>query len=153
MNKTILFVDDERELLAALEQYFRLRQFRVLCAESAEAARVLITEHSIDLVVSDVAMPGMGGRDLLTWVRFNRPELPVILVTGVGSIDSAVNAIQHGAFHYVTKPFDPVELEEVCVRAIEYGRLHRGLNGLDMENDCSMVVGVASCHAADHARS
>lgn len=141
MNKTILFVDDERELLAALEQYFRLRQFRVLCAESAEAARVLITEHSIDLVVSDVAMPGMGGRELLTWVRFNRPELPVILITGVGSIDSAVNAIQHGAFHYVTKPFDPVELEEVCVRAIEYGRLHRGLNGLDMENDCSMVVG------------
>ncbi len=141
MNKTILFVDDERELLAALEHYFRLRQFRVLCAESAEAARVLITEHSVDLVVSDVAMPGMGGRELLTWVRFNRPELPVILITGVGSIDSAVNAIQHGAFHYVTKPFDPVELEEVCVRAIEYGRLHRGLNGLDMENDCSMVVG------------
>lgn len=141
MNGTILFVDDERELLAALELYFRLRQFRVLCAESAEAARVLIAEHAVDLVVSDVAMPGMGGRELLTWVRFSRPDLPVILVTGVGSIDSAVNAIQHGAFHYVTKPFDPVELEEVCVRAIEYGKVHRGLNGSGAEGGYGMVVG------------
>ena len=141
MNGRVLFVDDERELLVALESYFRLRQFRVLCAESAEAARVLLSEHAVDLVVSDVAMPGMGGRDLLTWVRFNQPELPVILITGVGSIDSAVNAIQHGAFHYVTKPFDPVELEEVCVRAIEHGKIHRGLNGSGAARGCSMVVG------------
>lgn len=141
MNGRILFVDDERELLVALEHYFRLRQFRVLCAESAEAARVLLSEQAVDLVVSDVAMPGMGGRELLTWIRFSQPELPVILMTGVGSIDSAVDAIQHGAFHYVTKPFAPVELEEVCLRAIEHGKIHRGLKGSGAGKGCGMVVG------------
>ena len=141
MNGTILFVDDERELLVALEHYFRLKQYRVLCAESAEAARVLLAEYVVDLVVTDVAMPGMGGRELLTWLRFRQPQLPVILITGVGSIDSAVDAIQHGAFHYVTKPFDPVELEAICVRGIEYGKIHRGLNEPGGAGEGYMVMG------------
>ncbi len=141
IKPTILLVDDERDMLSVLEKYFRCKQYRVLCAESAEIALVLLVEHDVDLVLSDVAMPGIGGMGLLNWIRFNKTSLPIVMMTGVGNIKMAVEAIQDGAFHYITKPFELNELEDICARGVEFGRLQRHLSGPRGKDDEGVVVG------------
>lgn len=128
MKNKILFIDDEPDFLRVLESYFNYDQFEAKTATSAKNA-LSIMEHTIfDAVVSDMSMPGgMSGLDLIHEIRKTNPLLPIIIMTGVGTIESAVEAIQQGAFHYITKPFAPKDLEITLQRAIENGRMHQQL--------------------------
>ena len=98
-----------------------------------------------DLIVSDLAMEPMGGLELLKQVRTIDSILPFIIMTGAGSIESAVDAIKLGAYHYITKPFKTQELALLARRAIEHGQLHRKLesfNALEAEEENeAMVIG------------
>ncbi|MBN2059553.1 MAG: sigma-54-dependent Fis family transcriptional regulator [Deltaproteobacteria bacterium] len=132
MKPKILIIDDEPEFLHVLKSYFSFEGYEVFTAGSAEEGLKLIGQTFFDAVVTDMAMPGgKSGLDLLREIRQTDGILPVIIMTGVGTIESAVEAIQIGAFHYVTKPFNTQELEIMVRRATESGRMHRRLAQAD----------------------
>ncbi|MDO9632327.1 MAG: sigma-54 dependent transcriptional regulator [Humidesulfovibrio sp.] len=109
-NATILCVDDDKNILQVLEARLAFAKYKTLTASSAEAAVEVLASHHVDLVVSDVKMPGMGGVGLLREVLAQWPLVPVILLTAYGSIPDAVSTIRSGAADYLTKPFDGHQL-------------------------------------------
>ncbi|WP_300673004.1 sigma-54 dependent transcriptional regulator [Desulfoluna sp.] len=143
MADKILLVDDELELLKILSRTLSRHGFQVQCAASAEEGIEFLSETAFDLVVSDMALPGMDGLGFLQKVREFETSLPFIIMTGVGTIENAVAAIQNGAFHYITKPFQTNALVNLAGRAIEYGHLNKRLDKqfLDENEDHSLVIG------------
>lgn len=106
MSNKILIVEDDNELREALCDTLELAGFDFLAAEDAERALVLLQEYQVDMVVSDVNMPGMDGHELLEKIRAGYPALPVMLITAFGQVNKAVEAIKAGAVDYLMKPFD-----------------------------------------------
>ena len=115
---TILIVEDDSDLREALVTTLELAKFRVREAESAEAALTALAQAPVDLVVSDVNMPGMSGHGLLAEVQRKYPGLPMMLITAYGQISHAVAAMQGGAVDYLVKPFEPQVLVEAIHRVI-----------------------------------
>ena len=107
---TILVVDDDKNILQVLEARLAFAKYKTLTARSAEEAVEVLAAQHVDLVVSDVKMPGMGGVGLLREVLAQWPQVPVILLTAYGSIPDAVSTIRSGAADYLTKPFDGHQL-------------------------------------------
>lgn len=103
----LLIVEDDLALQQALKDTLELVGYRLWVANNAQDAIVLLQQQSIDLVITDVNMPGMDGYQFLTWLRQHRPGAAVILMTAYGSVDKAVSAMQQGAADYLLKPFDP----------------------------------------------
>jgi DNA-binding NtrC family response regulator len=110
MRGTILVVDDEPLKRITLQIDLSERGFRVFEAADALAARRIFDSQPIDVVVSDVRMPGMNGLELLAYVKQARPDVDVILMTAFATIDTAVLAIKRGAYDYITKPFTTQDL-------------------------------------------
>jgi DNA-binding NtrC family response regulator len=106
----ILVVDDEVGMVTLLRNYLTREGYEVTTAPSAEVALQVLEEHDVDVVLTDLRMPGMGGMELVREIHASRPETQVILMTAFGSIDVAVEAVKAGAYHFVTKP---VKLPEV----------------------------------------
>jgi DNA-binding NtrC family response regulator len=100
----ILVVDDEVGMLTLLRNYLTREGHDVTTAPSAEVALPMVEEHDIAVVLTDLRMPGMGGMELVREIHALRPETQVILMTAFGSIDTAIEAIKAGAYHFVTKP-------------------------------------------------
>lgn len=103
-------MDDDLPILEVLEARLSSVDFRVLTATGAQKALEIIKGHQVDLMISDVRMPGMGGMDLFVEVLALRPNLPVIFLTAYGTIPDAVKAVKAGAVDFLTKPFDGREL-------------------------------------------
>jgi len=103
----ILVVEDDDGLREALIDTLTLADYQCIEAESAETALLLLKNHSVDLVVSDVQMGGMSGLSLLKNIKSQQSNLPVLLMTAYGTIDDAVQAMQDGACNYIAKPFAP----------------------------------------------
>ncbi|MBL4942726.1 MAG: sigma-54-dependent Fis family transcriptional regulator [Colwellia sp.] len=103
----ILVVEDDAGLREALIDTLSLAHYQCVEADSAEAALLLLKNHAIDLVVSDVQMGGMSGLLLLKNIKNQQPKLPVLLMTAYGTIDDAVRAMKDGACNYIAKPFAP----------------------------------------------
>ncbi|MFN7976193.1 MAG: EAL domain-containing protein [Acidobacteriota bacterium] len=113
----ILLVDDDDNVRKAYARVLGASGFKVdTAAEGAEAVSHL-TARSYDVVLSDIFMPGMDGLEVLRIVRTHDLDVPVVLMTGGPAVDTAIKAIQYGAFQYLTKPVDPKELVELCRRA------------------------------------
>ncbi|MFO7559224.1 MAG: sigma-54 dependent transcriptional regulator [Desulfobacterales bacterium] len=104
--KNILIVDDDLNVLEVLEARLLSNGFRVYKAANAHEAINILDLNKIDLMITDMKMPGMGGMDLFQEVRSSRPDLPVIFLTAYGTIQDAVNAMKAGAVDYIAKPFD-----------------------------------------------
>lgn len=121
----ILVVDDDPNIRQVLEGRFAAAGYEVALASSGEKALKLLNRSRIDLVVSDVKMPGMTGDGLLREVQHKWPGLPVIMLTAYGSIDHAVQAAHSGAVDYVTKPFDGKELLDKVSKALQPGQARR----------------------------
>lgn len=102
----ILIVDDEEELASTLAERLGLRGFQVDIATSGTDALKLAGQRDFNVVIADVKMPGIGGLDLMAEIKRDDPKLPVILLTGHGSIAEAERGMQGGAFEYVMKPVD-----------------------------------------------
>ncbi|WP_339801642.1 sigma-54 dependent transcriptional regulator [uncultured Marinobacter sp.] len=111
----ILIVEDDHDLREALVTTLELAKFRVEEAASAEQALDLLAQTSVDMVISDVNMPGMSGHELLAEVLRRHPGLPMMLITAYGQISHAVSAMQSGAIDYLVKPFE----SQVLVEAVE----------------------------------
>jgi len=113
----ILLVDDEEDLVGAMAEHLALRGFQVETATSASEALRRLHEDQFDVLILDVKMPGTGGLNLMAEMKKQRPDLPVILFTGHGSVADAERGMQEGAFEYLMKPMDVDELVETICRA------------------------------------
>ena len=105
MTQRILLVEDDAGLREALQDTLLLAQYDVLSAESAEQALLLLKQHKVQLVISDVQMQGVSGLTLLKTLREHYPQLPVLMMTAYATVQAAVEAIQLGAIDYLAKPF------------------------------------------------
>ncbi|HWV37842.1 MAG TPA: sigma-54 dependent transcriptional regulator [Vulgatibacter sp.] len=128
MSATVLIVDDETNLRKVLAATLKREGYDVVQAADGEQAIEIFDQGGIDIVVSDLVMPKLGGFEVLQHVLDKAPEVPVILITAHGTVDSAVQAIKTGAFDYVTKPFEQNELRQVIAKAARTRDLDRGGN-------------------------
>lgn len=122
---TILVVDDEANLRKVLAATLKREGYEVVQAGDGEEALGIFDRGGIDLVISDLVMPKVGGFEVLRHVLERAPDVPVILITAHGTVDSAVTAIKTGAFDYVTKPFEQTELKQVVAKAVRTRDLGR----------------------------
>ena len=118
----VLLVDDEPAILRAYERTLPHDGVTVETAASGKQAVERVTAGSFDVIVSDIMMPEMTGIEFLKAVRAHDLDVPVILITGAPTLESAMRAIEYGAFRYLTKPVSAQELWETVVRA---GKLHK----------------------------
>ena len=114
----ILIVEDDHDLREALVTTLELARFRVREASCARDALACLAEAPVDMVISDVNMPGMSGHELLAEVQRLYPGLPMMLITAYGQISHAVSAMQSGAIDYLVKPFEPQVLVEAVTRVV-----------------------------------
>lgn len=131
----LLIVEDEPEMLLFLKRFFQRKGYSVTAVTRGEDAWTAMTETEYDLVISDLVLEKMSGMELLKKTRAIDKDLPFIIITGAGSIESAVHAIKMGAFHYITKPFQRQELEITVQRAVEFGMMNRRLSKINEKTD------------------
>jgi DNA-binding NtrC family response regulator len=117
MKRTILIAEDEEKMRRILEVNLK-DQYQILLAKDGEEALRLFKENEINLLLSDMKMPEKDGLSLLQDVKQLRPEIPVILITAYGTIESAVDAMKKGATDYLLKPIKMEEVELVIQRAL-----------------------------------
>ena len=125
MKKSLLIAEDEEVTLALLRSVFGRSDLMVYEARTGEEALRHIDQHPVDVVLTDLKMPGTDGLSVLAHSRKVRPGSEVILMTGHASIESAVRAMKLGAFHYITKPFDIDEVAQPVGRALELTSVRR----------------------------
>ncbi len=126
----VVFVDDEADLRLAGEQTLSLADIPVIALSTAAEALDHITPDFPGILVTDIRMPGMDGTALMEAALQRDPDLPVILVTGHGDVDLAVQSIRKGAYDFIEKPYDPARLVEVIARARDKRRLTMELRAL-----------------------
>jgi two-component system NtrC family response regulator len=110
MSSNILVLDDERNYLLILETLLGEAGYKVTALNDPEMALAYLEESEVDVVVTDMKMPKLSGRDILEHVKRDYPHIPVLIMTAYGSIESAVEIMRMGAFDYITKPFSNDEL-------------------------------------------
>ncbi|MGA3114889.1 MAG: sigma-54 dependent transcriptional regulator [Syntrophobacteraceae bacterium] len=122
---TVLIVDDERNYLLVLEALLSEEGYQVITAEGALRGLECIEENELDVVITDMKMPGMDGMDFMGRIQLRQPDLPVIMMTAFGSVEKAVQAMRKGAFDYILKPFKNEELKLTIGKAISHYKLIR----------------------------
>ena len=119
MNFTLLVIDDEKNIREGLATDFEMDGYNVKVAANGQEGIDFLEKGNIDLVITDLRMPVISGEDVLKKVTAEMPGIPVIVLTGHGSIDSAVSAMQNGAYDFLTKPLNLNHLELVVKRALK----------------------------------
>jgi len=122
-SPTILVVDDEPELCHALSKLLQRNGYRVLTAGDGEEGLALLRGQEVHLVLSDLLMPKVGGLDLLKAVQIISPTTEVVIITGHGTIEAAVEAMKMGAYDFVEKPFSTTTTLNVVRKALEKQQL------------------------------
>jgi len=121
----VLIIDNERQHVDAVAESLRRVGYECTTATSGPAGVELIDQNIFDLIITDLMMPEMDGIEVLRHAKASLPEAEVILVTGHGTVPSAVQAMQQGAFNYLLKPLDLAQLRSVAQKAVEAARLRR----------------------------
>jgi len=121
--ETILIVDDEKNYLLVLEALLSSEGYEIILSNNGRDALRTIEDADLDLVITDVKMPGMSGMELLSRSRELKRDLPVIVMTAYGTIEMAVEAMKQNAYDYITKPFQNEELKITIRKALEKYRL------------------------------
>lgn len=115
----ILVVDDDENFLRVLTFQLQAFGFRVAGAGSAKRAYALLAETAFSLVITDLSMPGIDGIELLRQAKKLYPDLPVIVLTACDSADIMTEALESGAFDFLTKPFDKKTVHDAISKALE----------------------------------
>ncbi len=125
MKFTILVADDEKNIREGLAEYLALEGYIVQTAADGKEALRKVEDGNVDLVITDLKMPALSGGEVLKTVSGRYPGLPVIVLTGHGTIEDAVDAMRYGAFDFLTKPVNLDHLALLCKRALETRELSR----------------------------
>ncbi|NCO59100.1 MAG: DNA-binding response regulator [Deltaproteobacteria bacterium CG_4_8_14_3_um_filter_51_11] len=123
--QTILIVDDEKNYLVLLEALLGAEGYETLTASSAKDALEILRNSDVDLLITDMKMPGMTGMELLEECERLKPDVPVITLTAYGTIEMAVEAMKKHAYDYITKPFQNEQLKLTVKKALEAHRLEK----------------------------
>jgi len=121
----LLIVDDEVNIRRVLSAMLKREGYEVSAAGDGEQALAVLSRSPVDVVITDLVMPRLGGLELLKRVSADFPDVPVIMITAHGTVDTAVEAMKAGAFDYITKPFDQEELKKVIAKATRARDLER----------------------------
>ena len=113
----VLIADDEANLRKVLTALLKQDGHEATAVEDGIKALEVVERGEVDILITDLRMPGMTGLELLKKVRQRDPTLPVIVITAHGSVDTAVSALKAGAADYITKPFDKAELKQAVRKA------------------------------------
>jgi DNA-binding NtrC family response regulator len=136
----VMFVDDEEGVRLSWNRFLSERGFDVTTVPDGDSAIHALEEAPVDVVVSDLRMPGSDGLDLLSWVKSHRPETRFILLTGYGSDSVERMARELGAFEYLNKPISPEALSAIVTAAAQLGLLEEE----DTEEAETMVAATAT---------
>ena len=142
MKFTILIIDDEKNIREGLGAAFEMEGYEVRLAANGKEGLDLIAKGDIDLVITDLRMDGISGEEVLRRVTTETPGIPVIVLTGHGSIDAAVDAMRNGAYDFLTKPLNLDRLSMLAKRALERRELSLQHTQLKAE--------VSSAHTLDN---
>lgn len=123
MQGRILIVDDDQSMCELLNDDLNMRGFMSVWYTSAEKAFAALMQEPVDVVLTDLHMPGMNGIELCDRIRANHPDIPVVVLTAFGSLDTAVSAIRAGAYDFVTKPIEMEILALTLQRAVNHHAL------------------------------
>ncbi len=115
----ILFVDDDRDILAMVARYLKIKGYDVVTVDNGLDAVRVVKEQPIDIVFTDYKMPDFNGLELLVTIKKHRPHTEVIIVTGYGSMESAIQAMKFGSYDYLQKPFKLDHLKLIIDRIVE----------------------------------
>lgn len=147
----VVIVDDEQEMRSLLSDFLESEGYEAHCFPVATDALEALSPGGklgvdqpagdIDLIISDIKMPQMDGLEFTARLQNLRPEIPVILITAFGSIETAIEAMRRGAFHYVVKPFKLAEMAVNVERAAEHRKLQRDNTALRQEVKKSFSMG------------
>ncbi|MBL8228322.1 MAG: sigma-54-dependent Fis family transcriptional regulator [Bryobacterales bacterium] len=127
---SILIVDDEAVVRESLEQWFADEGYFVRTAAGGKEALTLLGRQRFDIALLDIKMPGMDGMELQQGIRSLDPDLPIIIMTGYASVETAVRALKQGAYDYITKPVDPDILSHAVAKCIEHTKAQREITQL-----------------------
>ncbi len=145
----VLVVDDEAFVRGSLEALLAAEGFAVHTAAGVRAAQTLIQRHPFDVIVTDLRMPGEGGLQLVDEARAQVPPIPIIVLTGAGTVADAVAAMKKGAYDFLQKPVDPEALALVLRRAAEHRALLRQVQSLrDAADDTTTAARLVGSSAA-----
>ena len=151
---TILIVDDEKYIVSGLEEAFQDEGYSVLTAYDGKEAWAKVNSNDVDLVVTDLRMPVMSGDELVEKISAAYPTLPVIVLTGHGTIETAVESMRRGAVDFFTKPVDLEKLLLVVKKCLansllqeQNRRLTEELEKLKSQQKYSKIIG-QSCKVA-----
>lgn len=122
-DNSILIVDDDPLVLDTISSLLKMWDYRVIACELVKDAMEVLKKGNIDLVVSDIKMPGTTGIELLGMIHDLTPEMPVILMTAFADVDVAIAALRKGAFDFIIKPPKPDYLHHAIDRGVEFRRL------------------------------
>ena len=167
MNPRIMVVDDEPNMQKTLSGILHQQGYDVtVCGDGKEAIEILNTEEQFNLIITDIKMPCIDGMTMLSTIRKKNKEIPVIIITGHATVDSAIDAVKLGAYDYIRKPYMPDQILFSARRAIEHEKLvsenlylHdqlkgkfqlKGLigNNKKMQEICQLVQKVSKANAA-----
>jgi two-component system, NtrC family, response regulator AtoC len=123
----ILIVDDDRNLLKVMRDILDPLTPDIVTAGNAESAFSIIESHALDIVITDLKMPGKSGMDVLSLCLKTKPSVPVIMVSAFGTVEAAVEAMKKGAYDFITKPFNPDELLQIVKKALAESKKNREL--------------------------
>ena len=130
MNPSVLIIDDEQSMCDLLQTDLRLRDFLPCCVTSAKEALELFPQREFEVVLTDLKMPGIDGIQLCSQLVQSRPDIPVVVMTAFGSLETAIAAIRAGAYDFVTKPIEMELLAMILGRAVERRRLQQQVRQL-----------------------
>jgi len=122
-DQTILVVDDEEAQRETLSGYLKKKNYRIFQADNGEKGVSIIEKHQVDMVLTDMRMPGISGIELLKKIKSLNPEISVVVMTAYGSIDDATEAMKSGAEDYIQKPIDLDHLDLIIKRVFERRQL------------------------------
>ena len=122
-TKQVLVADDEDNLRRVLKAQLQHDGYEVQCVADGAAVLDAMADHHIDVLITDLRMPKLDGMQVLKAVSDRHPNVPVIMITAHGTVDTAVEALKLGAFDYVTKPFDRAEFRAVVSKAARTSEL------------------------------
>lgn len=130
----VLVVDDEKPIRDGCKRVLSGREYEVMTAENGQIALDLLAQEPVDLLLLDLKMPVMGGEEVLELAGEKYPHLPVIIITGHGTVDTAVECMKKGAYDFITKPFQIDQFRLVVNRAVEKRKLERKARLFEEEN-------------------
>ncbi len=137
----ILAVDDDTATVSLVKDILSAEGYLVDTAVNGREALSRLEAHPYDLVLTDMMMPEMGGKELVQYLRLNHPDTLIIVFTGFASYQDAVDAVKLGAFDYLTKPLEPEILRHAIRRALEHQRLSRSHRDLELVFEGAEAMG------------